>query len=330
MDAATRGIALAQSGLSYALKALLMAHEPTGGKFDEARIAAETAYRLNPQDSSVIAIYAQILIFAGDPLQAIQLLKRALRINPRDPMAYNIYSELAQAHVVAGDYAGGLEWAMRARNAAPGYVHAHLLMAMVQVGLGNLDKAKAALEDARRIAPELVRRRLEAKPSGRGNTTGHRFDILLRIAAGLEDPGAAVAFASRRAHDRSRSNLDRLGLVLEYLRVDLGKVVFDRSSGRSRVIARAERRARCGFLLGHGNKALKRTRKFFCRNDVDMTALRLLEEAELEKGSASRSVTASSCAIAELDDALSACRRQPVPCAPKSAAPRASPASHAL
>jgi adenylate cyclase len=193
MDAATRAIALAQSSLGYALKALLMAHEPTGGKLAEARIAAETAYRLNPQDSSVVAIYAQILIFDGDPLQAIQLLKRTLRINPRDPHAYNTYSEFAQAHVVAEDYAGGLEWAMRARNAAPGYVHAHLLMAMVQVGLGNLDQAKAALEDARRVAPELVRRRLEAKPPGRGRTIGHQFDLLLRIAAGLEEPSAAAA-----------------------------------------------------------------------------------------------------------------------------------------
>jgi adenylate cyclase len=187
MDAATRGIALAQSGLSYAIKALLMAHEPTGGKVDEARIAAETAYRLNPQDSMVIFIYAQILIFAEEPVQAIDLLKRALRINPRDPTAYNIYSGLAQAHVVAMDYAGGVEWAVRTRTAAPDNVHGHLLMAMLQAGLGDLDKARAALEEARRIAPEIVQRRLNSRRSDGKKTTGHRFDMLLRIAAGLPD-----------------------------------------------------------------------------------------------------------------------------------------------
>jgi adenylate cyclase len=193
MDAATRGIALAQSGLSHAIKSLLLSHEPTGGRLAESTIAGETAYRLNPQHSAVILIYAQSLIFAGDPVPAIPLLKRALRMNPRDPMAYNVYSVLAQAHVVAKDYAGGLEWAARARSAAPGYVHAHLLTAMLWVGLGDLDKAKAALDDAYRVAPDLVQRRLQAKTSGRGKTTGQQFDVLLRIAAGLEDPGAAEA-----------------------------------------------------------------------------------------------------------------------------------------
>ena len=194
MEAASQGIALEQSSLSYALKALLIAHEPTGGKLDEARAAGATAYRLNPHESAVITIYAQTLIFTGDPVQAIQLLKRALRINPRDPRIYNVYSELAQAHVVAADYAGAMEWAVHARSEAPGYVHTHLLVAMVHVGLGDIGKAKASLEEARRLAPDLVRRRLQPKPPGRGIATGHQFDILLKIAAGLEDPSAANCF----------------------------------------------------------------------------------------------------------------------------------------
>jgi adenylate cyclase len=194
MDAAMRGIALAQSSLSHALKGLLLAHEPTGGKLEEALISAETAYRLNPQDSSVIFIYAQLLIFAEEPVRAIELLKRALRINPRDPMVYNTYSGLAQAYVIARDYAGGVEWAVRARTAAPGYVHGHLLMAMLQAGLADLAKAQAALDEARRLAPELVQRRLATKSSSVGKNTGHQFDALLRIAAGLEDPGEMAAW----------------------------------------------------------------------------------------------------------------------------------------
>jgi len=194
MDAAMRGIALAQSSLSHALKGLLLAHEPTGGKLEEALISAETAYRLNPQDSSVIFIYAQLLIFAEEPVRAIELLKRALRINPRDPLVYNTYSGLAQAYVIARDYAGGVEWAVRARTAAPGYVHGHLLMAMLQAGLGDIAKAQAALDEARRLAPELVQRRLATKSSGVGKNTGHQFDALLRIAAGLEDPGEIAAW----------------------------------------------------------------------------------------------------------------------------------------
>ena len=101
---------------------------------------------------------------------------------------------MAQAYVIARDYAGGVEWAVRARTAAPGYVHGHLLMAMLQAGLGNLAKAQAALDEARSLAPELVQRRLATKSSGVGRNTGHQFDALLRIAAGLEDPGEIAAW----------------------------------------------------------------------------------------------------------------------------------------
>jgi adenylate cyclase len=187
MEAASRGVELAQSARSHALKGLLLAHEPTGGKLSEAQYEAETAYRLNPQDSSVIFIYAQILIFTEAPVQAIDLLKRALRINPRDPMVYNLYSGLTQAHIILGDYVGGLEWGNRARAAAPQYVHAHLLMAMLYAGLENSDKAAAALEDARRVAPELVQRRLAVALPVEGKRTGRQFDVLLRKAARFAD-----------------------------------------------------------------------------------------------------------------------------------------------
>ena len=187
MDAATRGIDLAQSSTSYAIKGLLLSSHPTGGKLEEARIAAETAYRLNPQDSIVTYLFAQILIYVEEPVQAIELLKRTLRISPRDPAVYTVYSGLAQAHVVAMDYAGGVEWAMRTRMAAPDYVHGHLLMAMLQAALGDLGKARAALDEARQIAPDVVRRRLSPRPSRPGKNTGHRFDALLRIAAGVPE-----------------------------------------------------------------------------------------------------------------------------------------------
>jgi adenylate cyclase len=130
-------------------------------------------------------------MFTGDPTKAIDLLKRSLRINPRDPLAYNTYSEIARAHILAKDYAGGLEWAMRTRSAAPRYIHAHLLMAMLQVGLGDIEKAKLALDVAIEVAPELVRRRLEAEPPNGGGLARRQFRTLLRVAAGLDDPRAA-------------------------------------------------------------------------------------------------------------------------------------------
>jgi len=135
MQAVTQAIALAQSGLTYGIKALLLMQKPGGGGLNEARIAGEMAYALNPSDFYAILAHGSTLV-AEDPTKAADLLRRALRINPRGAWAYLIYCELARAHLIARDYSGGLEWAQRAQNAAPGQVHAHLAMALLQVG-GN-------------------------------------------------------------------------------------------------------------------------------------------------------------------------------------------------
>jgi adenylate cyclase len=193
MQAVTQAIALAQSGLTYGIKALLLVQKPGGGGLNEARIAGEMAYALNPSDFYAIFAHGSTLV-AEDPTKAAELLRRALRINPRDPRAYLIYCELARAHLTARDYSGGLEWAQRAQNVAPGYVYAHLVMAMLQVGLGDLETARSAVEDARAVAPELVRGWLEETTAGGAEASGDRFRTLLRVAAGLEDPGAADAW----------------------------------------------------------------------------------------------------------------------------------------
>jgi adenylate cyclase len=87
MQAVTQAIALAQSGLTYAIKALLLVQKPGGGGLNEARIAGEMAYALNPSDSFAILAHASTLA-DQDPTKAAELLRRALRINPRGASAY--------------------------------------------------------------------------------------------------------------------------------------------------------------------------------------------------------------------------------------------------
>ncbi len=199
MDAAMRGIAIAQSNTSHSFKAFLLAYSPSGSRWDEARIEAELACRLNPQDSLTMSACGFILANAGDPVEGIRLLERSLRINPRDPFAFLTYSNLANAHLAARDYGKGMEWAMRATNAAPGLANAHAITAALFVGLGEIDKAKAALETARRLAPEATHIRPKAKPADpskpmdRGSELRDRYHTFMRIAAGLEDPSAADA-----------------------------------------------------------------------------------------------------------------------------------------
>jgi tetratricopeptide (TPR) repeat protein len=166
MDAAMRGIAIARSNASQTLKAMLLGYAPSGGRWEEARIEAQIAVRL---------------------------MERALRVNPRDPNAPMTHSKLAYAYFAAREYRKGLEWAMRAKNGAPGHSSAHQNMAVLLVGLGEIDRAKESLEIARGLEPKFMSHRLKARPADRGSELRHRYDTFLRIAAGLEDPGAADA-----------------------------------------------------------------------------------------------------------------------------------------
>jgi len=199
IDAADRGIALAQSSLCHSVKAALLAYCPTGGRWEEARIEAEQAVRLNPQDSRVLSNSGFIFACSGEPDEGIRLMERALRINPRDPFAFNHYENLAQAHLAARRYKEGLQWARRATSAAPRYQPAHLVTAALYVGAGEIDKAKESMAAVQRLTPEALRGRTKISAGSSlastdaGAEARLRYQTFLRVAAGVDSPSAADA-----------------------------------------------------------------------------------------------------------------------------------------
>ena len=160
-------------------------------RWDEALVEARMAYQLNPQDSFAVMVCGHVIGLLGEPAEAIRLLERGLRINPRDPAAYNTYTGLALCHLLTKEYRKGVEWAMRATAAAPGNCLAQLSLAALLVGLDELGQARAALEVARRLAPAYVQSRLDGHATIREGEYRQRFTTFIRIAAGLEDPDTA-------------------------------------------------------------------------------------------------------------------------------------------
>jgi len=71
------------------MRALLLAFAPGGGRWDEARVEAERAWRLHPQDVFASAPCGYVLANAGQPSEGIRPIERALRVNPRDPHAFS-------------------------------------------------------------------------------------------------------------------------------------------------------------------------------------------------------------------------------------------------
>lgn len=76
---------------------------------------------------------------------------------------------------------------------APNLPHPHIYSALSYVARSEIDKAKAALDEARRVAPEYVESRLTGNMPYRKAGDRERYSVFLRIAAGIDDPSTADA-----------------------------------------------------------------------------------------------------------------------------------------
>ena len=62
----------------------------------------EAAFRLEPNNTDALVMSLELAVYAGQPLEAIDTISRALRLNPRPPGWY--YWELGLAYYAAGRY----------------------------------------------------------------------------------------------------------------------------------------------------------------------------------------------------------------------------------
>jgi tetratricopeptide (TPR) repeat protein len=130
---------------------------------DEARRGLE----LNPSHIMAQLFYAYMWHMTGHPpADSIELVHRAMRLSPRDPIEWLFYDVLASAYFNAGRFDEGLTAGRRLIALWPEYYSGHLWSAMNAVALGQLDVAHASIRDARRLVPEvslaMVRRVLGA------------------------------------------------------------------------------------------------------------------------------------------------------------------------
>jgi adenylate cyclase len=203
MDAAERAIELDPSdSLGHVLKGHFLAHVPgdEGGasRYDEALIELRRAHDLNPNDPFALRVLGLCEAISGDPMRGIAHLQQGLRNNPRDPTSVNPVALLSLACFLAEDYASGAQWGLRAVREAPNLANAHMFLALNYVGLADFERARAALETARRLAPEFVQARIDGFSVYRKPDDRQRQVVFMRIAAGLDDPSVARELLSRR------------------------------------------------------------------------------------------------------------------------------------
>jgi adenylate cyclase len=189
--AATETIELDPSGSAgYAWRGMLLS---LAGRSTEALANTRRGHELNPNDVGALGNLSFVELMEGQAELALEHLHKAMRISPRDPFHYITNAMRAAACFLLRDHAKGLEYALLSVGAAPNWPIAHTNHVLVAVGAGDIASAKAALEAARRLAPEYIQKRLDGETIYHRPEDRQRVTTALRIAAGLEDPKAAEA-----------------------------------------------------------------------------------------------------------------------------------------
>jgi len=192
LGAANRAIELDRTDHDgYSARSALLSVSGGDGGTMQAVDDARHAHELNRNDYRALHQLGWTEMLNGDHAQAIEHLHQALRLNPRDPWTFSVYALLSDAYFFANDYARGLDCGLRAVTETQGAGTTYHDVALCYVGLGEIEKAREALEKARLAAPEFINGALNGKSVLRRLEDRRKYHLFLRIAAGLEDTSAA-------------------------------------------------------------------------------------------------------------------------------------------
>ena len=91
---------------------------------------------------------------AGPIEEVIRLVKRAIRLSPRDPYIDNWYQWIGIVHLLQSRNDEAVHWLEKARNANPAHPHARAGLASAFGLQGSADRAPAELAQARSLSSD--------------------------------------------------------------------------------------------------------------------------------------------------------------------------------
>ena len=125
----------------------------------DAQLAKELAYRslrLNPNSAIALAMTGWIEVSLADPVKALEHLRRADRLSPRDPRTWFINTGMGMAHFQASQYEEFIVWLKKALAQNPHSAVALRVLAASLANLGQKDRASEAIRELLKIEPHLT------------------------------------------------------------------------------------------------------------------------------------------------------------------------------
>jgi tetratricopeptide (TPR) repeat protein len=122
----------------------------------EAVTGFERALALNPNFPHALSLFGAALSYLGRGEEALSKLEMAERLNPSGAFRGTNAQLRSTAYFAMGKHRDALDCAQKAVQEAPGRVAAHRQIVVNSALLGQLDEAKRALEDLKRLHPSLT------------------------------------------------------------------------------------------------------------------------------------------------------------------------------
>jgi TolB-like protein len=125
------------------------------GRFADAFAEYEATLRLNPNFSLALGYYGLTLSYVGRWQEGAKAARRALRLSPRDPFSAICSGVAAYAEFVGRNYEEAMRLAREGIRQRLDFVGGHRVLTAAAAMAGEMDVARAALQELRRAQPNI-------------------------------------------------------------------------------------------------------------------------------------------------------------------------------
>jgi adenylate cyclase len=125
------------------------------GQGDRAIAEMEKSVALNPSFAHGYHGLGYFLTWYGRAADGIPMLDMAMRLSPHDPILWAMQTYRAFCCINIKNYDEAAAWARKARNSRSDQFWPHITLAVALARQDQLDEARAAIEEARRVKPDI-------------------------------------------------------------------------------------------------------------------------------------------------------------------------------
>jgi TolB-like protein/Tfp pilus assembly protein PilF len=125
------------------------------GRYDDSLAQFELALRLHPNFSLARGYYGMALCYCGRWEEGAVAARRALRLSPRDPFSAVYYGIAAFCELVACNYDEAIRMARESIRLRSDFAGGHRVLVAATAMTGEIELARAALQELRRAQPGI-------------------------------------------------------------------------------------------------------------------------------------------------------------------------------